>query len=95
VQISQSTGQVPVEDYHVVAVGTQAGDCIVAVESHVDGATGDDQAGAGHKGGDGHDGGHQSWEARRLGDAAEMAANALEKTKEARPSLQPWGRRPP
>jgi hypothetical protein len=31
--------------------------------------------------------GLQSWEARRLGDAAEMAANALEKTKEATPVL--------
>ena len=31
--------------------------------------------------------GLQSWEARRLGDAAEMAANALEKTKEAAPII--------
>jgi hypothetical protein len=31
--------------------------------------------------------GLQSWEARRLGDAAEMAANAIEKTKEAAPII--------
>jgi hypothetical protein len=33
----------------------------------------------------------QSWEARRLGDAAEMAANALEKTKEAAPIIATVG----
>lgn len=35
--------------------------------------------------------GLQSWEARRLGDAAEMAANALEKTKEAAPLIAAVG----
>lgn len=35
--------------------------------------------------------GLQSWEARRLGDAAEMAANALEKTKEAAPIIATVG----
>jgi hypothetical protein len=35
--------------------------------------------------------GLQSWEARRLGDAAEMAANAIEKTKEATPIIATVG----
>ena len=35
--------------------------------------------------------GLQSWEARRLGDAAEMAANAIEKTKEAAPVIATVG----
>jgi hypothetical protein len=35
--------------------------------------------------------GLQSWEAKRLGDAAEMAANAIEKTKEATPIIATVG----